>query len=407
MVSNSLSAHEWINHGSELLDTNPWLAKKLIGRGLQIDPQESIGWFNLGIGMHQKRRIASAVRAYRHCLALPHSKETKQAASNNLAQDLLLLGRWQEGWVYYARRFDRKPGNHPFFEKAFGTSHSHNLPLTSEQPVLLMSEQGFGDTLQFCRYALHLQHQGFDVTLLSQPALVPLLRDAVGIKQVVDHLDCDLWARRKPRWLPLLNLLPTLRPQELWAPFSSGYLQIDALRVKRWSTLLQRTPGKRLIALHWQGNPGHEKSLYSRGRSLPFERLLALQQLADVEFVSIQKGAGNEQFRTDHGLNFISGQKAVNQSMDFRDTAAVLANCDLLISSDSAVVHLAGSMGIPTWAALRWIPEWRWGLEGEFTPWYDSVRLFRQPHDGDWETVIEAMIMTWRQGFRHKLGTQK
>ena len=108
---------------------------------------------------------------------------------------------------------------------------------------------------------------------------------------------------------------------------------------------------KCLIALHWQGNPGHEHSLYSRGRSLPFERVLPLGQLADVEFVSIQKGAGSEKLQFNKALRFVAGQKNVCQSMDFKDTAAVLANCDLLISSDSAVVHLAGAMGIPTWLA--------------------------------------------------------
>ena len=85
--------------------------------------------------------------------------------------------------------------------------------------------------------------------------------------------------------------------------------------------------------------------------------------------------------------------------MDFLDTAAVLANCDLLISSDSAVVHLAGAMGIPTWLALRWIPEWRWGLKSEQTPWYKSVRLFRQQRDGDWKSVIQAMVAAWVQTF--------
>ena len=116
-----------------------------------------------------------------------------------------------------------------------------------------MSEQGFGDTLQFSRYALHLQQQGFDVTLLSQPALVPLLRDAVGLKQVVGHLETNDWAEVQPIWLPLLNLLPALQDRELWAPFSNGYLQIEAERIRQWSTLLQRKPGQRLIALHWQG----------------------------------------------------------------------------------------------------------------------------------------------------------
>ena len=393
-VSRSWTAHDWMNRGSELLDRDPWLAKRLLARGLQIDPSEAIAWFNLGIGLHQQRRIAAAVRAYRLCLALPHSKKTEQAARNNLSQDLLLLGRWQHGWDHYAQRFDRKPGNHPLFESTFGPSHRG--PLKRGQPILLMSEQGFGDTLQFSRYALHLQNQEFDVTLLSQPELVPLLRDAVGLKQVVGKLKSDQWAWQQPIWLPLLNLLPALQPQKLWAPYSSGYLKIELERIQQWSKLLQRRPGQRLIALHWQGNPGHEHSLYSRGRSIPFERLLALSQFTNVEFVSIQKGSGNEQFQTNRGLNFVSGQKAVSKSMDFKDTAAVLANCDLLISSDSAVVHLAGAMGIPTWLALRWIPEWRWGLEGERTAWYDSVRLFRQTRDGDWDTVIRAMVAAWK-----------
>ena len=394
-VSSSWTGREWMNRGSELLDPDPWLAKRLLAQGLQIEPNEAIAWFNLGIGLHQQCRISAAVRAYRHCLALPHNKETDQAARNNLAQDLLLLGQWQEGWDMYAQRFNRKPGNHPLFERAFGPSHRGALK--PERPVLLMSEQGFGDTLQFSRYALHLQQQGFDVTLLSQPALVPLLRDAVGLKQVVGHLDTNDWAELQPIWLPLLNLLPALQDRELWAPFSNGYLQIEAERIRQWASLLQRKPGQRLIALHWQGNPGHEHSLYSRGRSLPFEQLLPLGQLADVEFVSIQKGAGSEQFHTNSRLTFVAGQKSVSQSMDFKDTAAVLANCDLLISSDSAVAHLAGAMGIPTWLALRWIPEWRWGLEGECTAWYDSVHLFRQPRNGDWDAVIRAMITAWMQ----------
>ena len=397
-VISSWTAHDWMNRGSELLDPDPWLAKRLLARGLQLEPSQAIAWFNLGIGLHQQRRITAAVGAYRHCLTLPHTKETEQAARNNLAQDLLLLGRWQEGWDHYAQRFSRKPGNHPLFESAFGPSHRG--PLEPGQPVLLMSEQGFGDTLQFSRYALHLQQQGFDITLLSQPALVPLLRDGVGLRQVVGQLDSNHWAKRQPIWLPLLNLLPALQARKLWAPFSSGYLQIEPERIQRWGSLLQRTPRTRLIALHWQGNPGHEHSLYSRGRSLPFEQLLAFGQLADVEFVSIQKGAGSEQCQTNSGLNFVAGQDSVSQSMDFKNTAAVLANCDLLISSDSAVVHLAGAMGIPTWVALRWIPEWRWGLKGERTAWYDSVRLFRQPCDGHWGAVIQAMIAAWMQGIR-------
>ena len=384
-----------MNRGAELLDSDPRLAQRLLSKGLQFEPKEAIGWFNLGIGLHQKRRIEAAVRAYQQCLALPKNRETEQSARNNLAQDLLLLGAWQKGWHHYAFRFQRKPGNHPIFAGAFGPSHQGPLP--PERPLLLMSEQGFGDTLQFSRYALWLQQRGFDVTLLSQPALVPLLKEAVGLANVVDKLDIHSWQARRPVWMPLLDVLPSLQAQDLWAPYSEGYLKIQADRIHSWRQKLKRTPGKQLIALHWQGNPAHEHSLYSRGRSLAFERLLGLRQLGDVEFVSIQKGAGSEQLRVNQGLNFVKGQAQVSASMDFLDTAAILANCDLLISSDSAVVHLAGAMGIQTWVALRWIPEWRWGLEGQNTPWYKSVRLFRQRCDGDWKSTIQAMVEAYLQ----------
>ena len=396
-VNQSWTAQQWMNHGSRLLESDPRLAQRLLNKGLRLEPTEAIGWFNLGIGLHQQRRIKAAIRAYRQCLALPHNHETERSAQNNLAQDLLLLGAWQQGWSYYGFRFNRKPGNYPMFARAFGPSHKGPLP--SKRPLLLMSEQGFGDTLQFSRYALYLQQQGFDVTLLSQPALLPLLREAVGLANVADRLDIQAWQARHPIWMPLMNVLPFMQAEELWAPFSEGYLKVHPELIHTWRQRLGRTAGKHLIALHWQGNPRHEHSIYSRGRSLPFERLLGLQHMRNVEFVSIQKGAGSEQLRLNLGLTFVDGQEKVSNSMNFLDTAAVLANCDLLISSDSAVAHLGGAMGIPTWLALRWIPEWRWGLEGERTDWYDNVRLFRQPNDGDWESVVQAMVTSWMQTF--------
>ena len=187
------------------------LAQRLISRGLQLEPEEAVGWFNLGIGLHQQRRIEAAVRAYQQCLALPHNKETEQSARNNLAQDLLLLGAWQQGWHHYAFRFQRNPAITQFLLGPSGPAIRGPLP--PERPLLLMSEQGFGDTLQFSRYALWLQQKGFDVTLLSQPALVPLLKEAVGLTNVVDRIDIQDWQKRYPVWMPLLDVLPSLQAQ--------------------------------------------------------------------------------------------------------------------------------------------------------------------------------------------------
>ena len=386
---------DWMNHGGRLLATNPALAQRLIGKGITLEPEQAIGWFNLGIGLHQQRKISAAIRAYKHCLDLPHSEDTGIAARNNLSQDLLLQGEWEPGWTLYNQRFKRKPGNYPIFLQTFGPALT-TLP-SPERPVLLMSEQGLGDTLQFARYALALQNQGFDVTLLSQPPLVQLLRDAVGLRQVDDHLDLEEQQRRNPQWLPLMNLAPLMGCIDDRIPFPRNYLLASTDSIARWRQKLDRKPNHRLIALHWQGNSQHEQSLYSRGRSLPFNAWLGLQSNDQVEFVSIQKGQGSEQLKTDQGLNFVKGQEAVSKSMNFCETAAVIANCDLVISSDSSVAHLAGAMGIPTWLALRWIPEWRWGLEGTTTAWYSSVRLFRQSFDGDWPGIVKAMRQELKQ----------
>ena len=389
------SSHEWINEGGILLATNPALAQRLIGRGITLEPDQAIGWFNLGIGLHQQRKIRAAIKAYQHCLALPHSGDTEISAINNLSQDLLLQGEWKQGWNLYNKRFRRIPGNYPIFANAIGTAHT-SMP-GPERPVLLMSEQGLGDTLQFVRYALAMQKKGIDVTLLSQTPLVEFLHDAAGLRQVSDHLDLVEQKKRNPIWLPLMNLAPIIGCTGDNIPYPDGYIKADTNAINKWRLRLQRKPRHRLIALHWQGNPEHEQSLYSRGRSLKFNDLLRLQSNDRLEFVSIQKGQANEQLKTDKGLNFVSGQESVSKSMDFHDTAAVIANCDLVISSDSCVAHLAGAMGIPTWVALRWIPEWRWGLEGTSTAWYSSLRLFRQDYDGEWTGVIEAMRKYLRQ----------
>jgi hypothetical protein len=193
------------------------------------------------------------------------------------------------------------------------------------------------------------------------------------------------------RWCPLLSLPHRLGLHAGNIPAGEGYLKPEPERVAQWAQRLQRQPGKRLVALHWQGNPKFERKLYSQGRSMPFEAWLGLAGIGGLEFLSIQKGTGSEQLRTDAGLPFVAGQDAFDASFDFRDTAAALANCDLLLSADSSVVHLAGAMGLPTWVALNWVPEWRWGLEGNTTPWYASTRLFRQPRRGDWASVVGAM----------------
>lgn len=386
---NPWSSSEWVNRGAEMLDKQPAVAQKVISKGIQLDPKEAISWFNLGLGLHQQGKINAAIRAYKHCLELPHNQQTELAATNNLAQDLLLTGNEREGWELYAARFKRKPGNYNLFTQAFGQPLKGQLKI--HQKIILMSEQGLGDTIQFARYAMFLQAKGYEVTLLSQPALVNLLNKYGALENVIDKLISKEHNSMNTCWLPLMDIGQKFPALNGTPPYANGYLNCKQADVDIWQKRLQRDPNKRLIALHWQGNPNHEGSLYSRGRSMAFDDWLELREIKDLEFVSIQKGSGSEQLKLDKGLNFVQGQGEVDATMEFCDTAAILKNCDLLLSADSGVVHLAGALGVPTWVALRWVPEWRWGLEGYTTPWYESLRLFRQAENGNWQGVVGAM----------------
>ena len=124
---------------------------------------------------------------------------------------------------------------------------------------------------------------------------------------------------------------------------------------------------------------------------MPLEVLSGLGNLKNIEFLCVQKGEAARAIEQQSDLPWVEGQQAFTSTMDFQDTAAALACCDLLISADSAVVHLAGALGIPTWVALSKVPEWRWGLNGERSIWYKSMRLFRQAKAHDWQSVITQM----------------
>ena len=221
------------------LATNPSLAQRILGKGLTLEPEQAIGWFNLGIDS-SAAKISEAIKAYQHCLSLPHSADTGVAARNNLSQDLLLYGEWEQGWNFYNQRFQRKPGNYPIFADTFGAAHTAIPSL--DRPVLLMSEQGLGDTLQFVRYALALQNQGVDVTVLSQSPLVELLREETGLRKVDDHLDLEEQQQRNPVWLPLMNLAPLMSRLNQNIPFTGGYLRANTVLTAEWQKRLQRRP---------------------------------------------------------------------------------------------------------------------------------------------------------------------
>ncbi len=384
---SSWTGIDWINCGSRLSEQDPWLAQRTMAHGICKDSDKFAAYFNLGIALHLQKRPEAAIRAYQTSLNL--AKSPNQSILSNLAHDLLLTGAFEEGWKVYEMRFKSKQNE--FFEKRLGSPwqgpiQGESLPTN----LILICEQGFGDTFQFSRFALTMQEMGVNISFFCQRELVKLIQEGTGIKYISNLLTSDQ-LEGKPSWCPLLSMPNRLGVDATNIPSQFPYINANKQRTLQWREYLKRKQNHLLIGLHWQGNPQYELPIYARGRSMSFKNWLGLSGIQGVEFVSLQKGVGQGQLELNKGLNFVEGQEIVNRSLDFRDTAAVIAQCDLIISTDNCIVHLAGAMGVPTWVALKWIAEWRWGLEDCNSNWYPSMKLFRQPSSGDWKSVVKNM----------------
>lgn len=371
-----------LNSAGQWLASDPQRACRLMASGLLQMPDSAVAWFNYGLAQHLSGKPSAAVRAYR--LSLRCEQSPRRQVANNLSQDLLLSACFAEGWEAYEQRPEQPL---PMAcEQWYGPRWRGGS--LEEKPLLIVSEQGFGDTLMMLRFVLNLLERGIPVELVCQRALVELIRHAAPSIPV----HAGLVREPHPRtWVPLLSLPRLFGATDQAMPLRQGYLDVSPALVRSWSQRLGRQPGKRLVALHWQGNPSSEQTLYSRGRSMALGWLEPLAAMPDLEFVSVQKGQGSDQWPGPFAACQVAGQAAVSASCSFLDTAAVLANCDLLISADSAVVHLAGALGLPAWVLLKAIPEWRWGLSGERSYWYDSLRLFRQKRSGSWREPLQQI----------------
>jgi Flp pilus assembly protein TadD len=359
-------------------------AIKCFERAIEIQPDYPEAHYNRANVLEELGDVNGAINAYEQAISL---KADYPVAQKNLSMALLLKGDYKRGWKQYEWRFrcPDSPSAPHAIPKARLWSGNH---LLATDNLLVVSEQGLGDTLQFMRYLLPLKQQGIAVSLCAQPKLHGLIQ-ASGIDPhplTPDQADGVLHGQ----WIPMLSLPMHLGAEPSDPIINEPYLKTSDQRIEQWRTIL--APEKKpIIAIHWQGNPEHEKT-NSQGRSLPLRTFAPLAELAGIRLLSLQKGFGSEQlpncpFR-DH---FVACQDLIDQTWDFEETAAIIANCELVISSDSAIAHLAAGLGKPTWLLLKTVPEWRWGLQGEQSFWYPSMRLFRQQERGNWAEVMERV----------------
>ncbi len=356
------------------------LAEENYRHALRVNPRNFDALNNLGNALREQGKFSESLASYEQALAI---KPDLAQARKNRGMAWLRRGDWQHGWDEYEWRWrcDDSPP-HGFKQPLWDGSAFEGRTL------LLHTEQGLGDAIQFLRYVPLVKARGGTVLLQCQPALMKLFERAAGVDHLLPRGESlppyDLYA-------PLLSLPQMLRVHDPAHAGNVPYLFADPQRVEQWREELGAIPGRK-IGINWQGNPQHPKD---KQRSLPLSYFQRLAEVPAVRLLSLQKNVGSDQLR-DFSEKHPDQVHDLGARLDetggaFLDTAAVLMSLEVLITSDTAVAHLAGALGVPVWVVLPFSPDWRWMLEREDSPWYPTMRLFRQSAPGDWAGVMEQI----------------
>jgi Tfp pilus assembly protein PilF len=389
LVPNSAEAHT--NLG------NVFMAQGKLGeaeayyrQALRLKPNYPEGHVNLGAVLGSQSKLEEAEACYREALRL---KPGYVEAHYNLGHCLLLHGDFARGWPEYEwRRLIKESSRYAI---APPTWDGNTL---DGQAILLLAEQGVGDTFQFVRYSRLVKAKGGRVLLQCPPALTELLATCPGIDEV---LPAGTSLSPPHRTASLLSLPLLCRTTLETIPAEVPYLAADPARVAAWRARLADLPDFK-VGICWQGNPQYKGD---RLRSVPLATFGPLAAVPRVCVVALQRGAGLEQIaHQSPALRVVDlPGRAENPAKGWLDTAALIHALDLVISVDTAVAHLAGALAAPVWVALSNVPEWRWLLDRDDSPWYPTMRLFRQRQPGAWAEVFQRMAVA----LHHLVATRK
>jgi len=405
-------------------------------KAVQLQPDSPEALMNLGVTLSELGRFDEALLSIRESLRLlPDAANCHVGLGMTLARQ----GNLDEALVSYEQALRLRPDYpEPRRNRAFiwlaGGDFERGWPeyewrlrcqnlrvLTVNRPrwtgedfegrsILLHAEQGLGDALQFIRFAPLVKRRGGRVLVACPQSLIRLLTRWPGVDLVVDWKsplpDCDVHA-------PLMSLPAILGTTLANLPAEIPYLRVDAGTVEDWRPVVaraiaraaggrtseERQPVRVLkIGIAWQGNRVHPSD---RWRSFPLTHFAHLAEVPGVRLISLQKGDGTEQLARLAGRFPVAELSHRDQDgedrRDFLDTAAVMSQLDLVVTPDTAIAHLAGSLGVPVWVALSTVGEWRWLIDRDDSPWYPTMRLFRQTTFGDWDSVFERMAGTLSQ----------
>jgi tetratricopeptide (TPR) repeat protein len=345
-------------------------------KAIEIAPKSFQAWSNLAGNLKALNKMTEALVAYEHALAVDPKNSTvkyNQAIAGLTKGDLR-----REVWLKYDYRWvvlNKSP------QRGFTQPLWRGEPLAGKT-ILLHSEQGLGDTIQFVRYAAPIAAMGATVHVEVQPPLASLLAGLPGAASVI------AWGEPLPDFdyqCPLLSLPFAMDTKLDTIPAGVPYVHAPVDRVSTWQQRLGPRRGFR-VGMVWRGNPKHSNDA---NRSMPFELYRRICEVPGCEFVCLQIKLNETE-----SAYFASNPACVDlteQIADFSDTAAIISQLDVVVTVDTSVAHLAGAMGKPVWLLLPFSPDWRWLLDRDDSPWYPGMRLFRQPAIGDWLGVVVSV----------------
>ncbi len=340
-------------------------------RALELKPDYAEAHHNLGNNFKSQRRMAEALERYDRALAF-RPDMAQVHLSRSLA--LLELGDFERGWPEYEWRLKCPQFAIPNFPQP----RWDGRPLDG-RTILLYADHGLGDAIHFIRYAPMVRERCGRVVVVCRAPIARLLATCAGVDLVVVEggpiPDGDAYA-------PLMSLPAIFGTDAASIPADVPYLSADPERVRSWAQMLD-LPDEFCIGIAWQGNP-----TYSRDhiRSFRLDRIAPIARRPGVRLCSLQKGYGSEQIA--EVADRFPVMDVGSRFEDLMDTAAVMRNLDLVIASDTSLAHLAGALGVPVWVALPLEADWRWLSGRDDSPWYPTMRLFRQRLRGDWDEVF-------------------
>lgn len=388
---------------------SPAAAATQFQRAVSTDESSAIAWVHLGVALDRADRPVEALAAFERAAALEQPGDRDADIFVNLAIILHELGRTQEAIELCERELPARPSVHgfrsyatamlavgrlaeawPYFEFRWlaapqvATRPAYGRAIWSGQPlhgrtILLHSEQGAGDVILFARYAPVVKALGATVMLVTPRALSGLARGFRGVDRLLGP------SEQSPNfdfYVPLLSLPRVFETTVETIPAGIPYLQADTVLRAEWSARIGACHGLK-VGLVWAGNPGNAGD---RHRSMSLQDLWPLAEVSGVRWYALQKGAREDEVRAaPPGFELVNVGPDLR---DFADTAAVVDQLDLLISVDTSVAHIAGALGKPVWLLIGVPTDWRWLMGRDDSPWYPTMRCFRQRERGNWGEVV-------------------